>query len=157
MPPCVLAPSGHKQSLPVCSEAHRPVGWARKQARVRRRCCGARGAGGGGREEAGRRQGSRRRTARAARAHLTLDPSLAEEVEPDDPEVDALAAQVAVETAAHQHGFPHYVIQGDNFTRTLTLRNSVARRFSHLETTRRRSHNRQLSKDFTKTVVPWRF
>ena len=35
-----------------------------------------------------------------------MDPSLAEEVEPDDPEVDALAAQVAVETAAHQHGFP---------------------------------------------------
>ena len=103
MPPCVLAPSGHKQSLPVCSEAHRPVGWARKQARVRRRCCGAGGAGGGGREE------GRRRTARAARANLTLDPSLAEEVEPDDPEVDALAAQVAVETAAHPHGFPHYV------------------------------------------------
>ena len=31
---------------------------------------------------------------RAARAYLTLDPSLAEEMEPDDPEVDALAAQV---------------------------------------------------------------
>jgi hypothetical protein len=100
-----------------------------------------------------RRKGGRQRTARAARANLTLDPSLAEEVEPDDPEVDALAAQVAVETAAHQHGFSHYVIQGDNFTRTLSLRNSVARRFSHLETTRRRSHNRQLSKDFTKTVL----
>ena len=99
-----------------------------------------------------RRKGGRRRTARAARADLTLDPSLADEVEPDDPEVDALAAQVAVETAAHQHGFFHYVIQGDNFTRTLTLRNSFARRFSHLETTRRRSHNRQLSKDFTNTV-----
>ena len=83
---------------------------------------------------------------------LWTPPLLAEELEPDDPEVDALAAQVAVETAAHQHGFPHYVIQGDNFTRTLTLRNSFARRFSHLETTRRRSHNRQLSKDFTKTV-----
>ena len=55
MPPCVLAPSGHKQSLPVCNEAHRPVGWARKQARVRRRCCGAGGAGGGGREEGGAR------------------------------------------------------------------------------------------------------
>ncbi len=38
-----------------------------------------------------------------------LDPSLAEEEEPDDPEVDALAAQVAVETAAHPHGFPHNV------------------------------------------------
>ena len=38
-----------------------------------------------------------------------MDPSLAEEVEPDNPEVDALAAQVAVETAAHQHGFPLYV------------------------------------------------
>ena len=86
MPPCVLAPSGHKQSLPVCSEAHRPVGWARKQARVRRRCCGAGGAGGGGREKAAR--------SRAARAYFTLDPSLAEEMEPDDPEVDALAAQV---------------------------------------------------------------
>ena len=84
---------------------------------------------------------------------LWTPPLLAEELEPDDPEVDALAAQVAVETAAHQHGFPHYIIQGDNFTRTLTLRNSVARRSSHLETTQRRSHNRQLSKDFTKTVV----
>jgi hypothetical protein len=41
--------------------------------------------------------------------------------------------------------------RGD-ISHTLTLRNSVARRFSHLETTRRRSHNRQLSKDFTKTV-----
>ena len=38
-----------------------------------------------------------------------MDPSLAEEEEPDDPEVDALAAQVAVETAAHPHGFPHNV------------------------------------------------
>jgi hypothetical protein len=38
-----------------------------------------------------------------------MDPSLAEEVEPDDPEVDALAAQVAAETATHQHGFPLYV------------------------------------------------
>jgi len=55
MPPCVLAQNGHKQSLPVCSEAHRPVGWARKQARVRRRCCDAGGAGGGGREEGGAR------------------------------------------------------------------------------------------------------
>lgn len=34
---------------------------------------------------------------------------MAEEVEPDDPEVDALAAQVAAETATHQHGFPLYV------------------------------------------------
>ena len=109
MPPCVLAPSGHKHSLPVCSEAHRPVGWARKQARVRRRCCGAGGAGGGGREQGG---------AWLVQHALTLlwtPPLLAEELEPDDPEVDALAAQVAVETAAHQHGFPHYVIQGDNF------------------------------------------
>jgi hypothetical protein len=55
--------------------------------------------------EGRKQEGARRRTARAARANLTLDPSLAEEVEPDDPEVDALAAQVAVETAAHQHGF----------------------------------------------------
>ena len=38
-----------------------------------------------------------------------MDPSLAEEEEPDDPEVDALAAQVAVETAAHPHGFPRNV------------------------------------------------
>jgi hypothetical protein len=47
--------------------------------------------------------------------------------------------------------FP-FTFQGD-ISHTLTLRNSVARRFSHLETTRCRSHNRQLSKDFTKTVV----
>jgi hypothetical protein len=46
--------------------------------------------------------------------------------------------------------FP-FTFQGD-ISHTLTLRNSVARRFSHLETTRCRSHNRQLSKDFTKTV-----
>jgi DMSO/TMAO reductase YedYZ molybdopterin-dependent catalytic subunit len=45
----------------------------------------------------------------STRSPYFMDPSLAEEVEPDDPEVDALAAQVAVETAAHQHGFPLYV------------------------------------------------
>ena len=84
MPPCVLAPSGHKQSLPVCNEAHRSVGWARKQARVRRRCCGAGGAGSGGREGG----------TVSCSTYLTLDPSLAEEMKPDDPEVDALAAQV---------------------------------------------------------------
>ena len=55
-------------------------------------------------------EGRKAARSRAARAYLTLDPSLAEEVEPDDPEVDALVAQVAVETAAHQHCFfPHYV------------------------------------------------
>ena len=54
-------------------------------------------------------EGRKAARSRAARAYLTLDPSLAEEVEPDDPEVDALAAQVAVETAAHPHGFPHNV------------------------------------------------
>ena len=109
MPPCVLAPSGHKQSLPVCSEAHRPEGWARKQARVRRRCCGAGGAGGGGREEGG---------ARLVQHALTLlwTPRWRRRWSRTTRRWTRWRRKLRWRRQRTSMALPHYVIQGDNFT-----------------------------------------
>ena len=140
----MLAPSGHKHSLPVCSEAHRPAGWARKQARVRRRCCGAGGAGGCGREEGGSVSCSTRLP--------YFGPLVGGGGGAGRPGGGrAGGASCGGDGSAPAWLSPLHHRQGD-ISHTLTLSNSVARRFSHLETTQRRSHNRQLSKDFTKTV-----
>ena len=121
------------------------MGWARKQARVRRRCCGAGGAGGGGREKAAR--------SRAARAHLILwTPRWRRRWSLTTRRWTRWLRRSRRRRQRTSMAFP-FTSQGD-ISHTLTLRNSVARRFSHLETTRRRSHNRQISKDFTKTVIP---
>ena len=89
MPPCVLAPARRvdTSSLSPCAMRLTDL-WA---GLVSKPASAEDAAARVAREAAEGRKAAR---SRAARAYFTLDPSLAEEMEPDDPEVDALAAQV---------------------------------------------------------------